>query len=178
MKDFDPLLLKFSILGFVVESPRAIGAAGYYSLGPRGQDHIHIFSHKILVHVISHILQNTAATDLVNQGIIHVETIQKIEGFQGGFIFPKRTHAPYKIYVFGLFVSFPFKIFRFIFRVDVGVFLEHLVHSFERWVTGTDIDHILSHLFDDVGHVYAGGATFCAGSACGALKKGFNKLVV
>jgi hypothetical protein len=55
--------------------------------------------------------------------------------------------------------------------------LKDLIHPLEGRVTGPDVNHVLSHLFDDFGRIDTRGALIGAAAAGGTLKKSLDKLV-
>ena len=134
MDYIDVLFRESFVLGFVVKGSKTVGTAGDDRFGSRIKNEVHVFPGKIRVYVIAHIFQYAAAAHFINQGVIHLELIQKFQGCQGGFIFPVRPHASDKIYNRRPLIPLPFKVLGLVFRINVGVFLKYFVHPFKSGV--------------------------------------------
>ena len=135
VKDFHPAFLEFSVLGFVGEGPGTVRTARNDCPGTGGQNPFHIGPGKILIQVVPHVFQNPAAAHLVDQRIIHFQPIQEFQGRFGGLILPVKPHASHKKNVFRFSVVLPVEILRFVFRIDIRVVFQDLVHTFEGRMT-------------------------------------------
>jgi len=176
--DLDPLLLQFRILGLVVEGAGAVGAAGDDRLGPRSQDALDILAGQMVFDRVAHVLEHAATADLIDEGVVNLETVQEVQGGGGGLILAIQSDATHKIDVFSLLVLLSVKILSFALGIDVGVPVQNLIHPLESRVARSCLDHVLSGCFDDFGHVDAGGAGFVAARARGALKQGLDQLII
>jgi hypothetical protein len=155
VNDSNPFIPEPGILGLSVESPKTVRATRDDCLGTRRQDPINVLLSEVFVDLVPDIFQYTTAADFFDQGVINIETVEKFEGRLGAFVFPIQPHTTRKIDILGLLVFLSAEIFRILLSIDIGVFVEYVVHALESRVAGTNMDHIFSHLLNDLGYIDA-----------------------
>ena len=102
---------------------------------------------------MSHILEHTAAADLIDEREVDIQPIQKFQSCLGGFIFPVLAHATDKIDILGLLVALSIEVLGFIFGVNIGMLFKHVVHPGKDGMARSNIDHVFTSLLDDLGNV-------------------------